>query len=449
MSESSTDLIEIIEGLASEALFKEACDICAGKTWYFGNQSSDEHAMPFWKMDLDGVPAFDAIWQAARPHCEKLAGRKLRVVRQYANGHTYGLGGQPHRDDDREGTFTLLYYPMPEWKLEWQGETVFHDETGEIDMSVIPRSNRAVFFDARIPHAGRAPSRSCPALRVTVAFKLEPAGDEELPTGPPAVPPPVRIAEVERDGARRVYHIHADAEHVAAQVAGRLQEMAKTMRLPGFRPGKIPLDFLESRYGARTRSELVGQLGLQTAERLFAAGGLPASLQLTNGADVGDVEFRLEVTHLPDLPDVGAADWKLERLAVSEAILAETGLTAVDASELLAQHLHLQVLDRLHATYQFPVAAPLVERELETIRSKANAQPGSDEDQSALLQELREIAERRVKLGAVVLELARRHRLGVADHDPAIESRVIAWLISQAQVTERPATPEEMLDLAG
>ncbi|MEO7099186.1 MAG: trigger factor [Luteolibacter sp.] len=447
MSESRTDLIEIIEGLASEALFKEACEICAGKGWYFGNRSSDEHAMPFWKMDLDGVPAFDAIWQAARPHCEKLAGRKLRVVRQYGNGHTYGLGGQPHLDDDREGTFTLLYYPMPEWKPEWQGETVFHDETGEIDMSVTPRPNRAVFFDARIPHAGRAPSRSCPALRVTVAFKLEPAENDDRPAASP--PEPVRIAELERKGAQRVYQIHADAEHVAAQVAGRLQEMAKTLRLPGFRPGKIPLDFLESRYGARTRSELVGQLGLQTAERLFAAGGLPASLQLTNGADSGDVEFRLEVTHLPDLPEAGAEHWKLERLTTSEAALAETGLTAADASELLSQHLHLQALDHLHATYQFPVAAPLVERELEVIQLAANALPENEEDKKNLLLELREIAERRVKLGAVVLELARRHRLAAADHDPMIESRVIAWLISQAQVTERPATLDELLDLAG
>lgn len=446
MSESQIDLIEVIESLASETLFREACEICAGKGWYFGNHSSDEHAVPFWKMDLDGMPVFDAIWQAARAHCEKLAGRKLRVVRQYANGHTYGLGGQPHRDDDREGTYTLLYYPMPEWKPEWQGETVFHDETGEIDMSVTPRSNRAVFFDARIPHAGRAPSRSCPELRVTVAFKLEPAENDDLPVTAPAAS--VRITELEREGIRRVYHIHADAAHVAGQVAERLQEMAKTLRLPGFRPGKIPMDFLESRYGARTRAELVGRLGLQTTERLLAAGGLPASLQLTSGADSGDVEFRLAVTHLPDLPEPGAEHWELERLTLSEAVLQKTGLTAADASGLLTQHLHLQALDHLHATYQFPVAAPLVERELEAIQLAANAQPENEEDRKALLLELREIAERRVKLGAVVLELARRHRLGAAEHDPALEGRVIAWLISQTQVTERPATPEELLDLA-
>jgi Rps23 Pro-64 3,4-dihydroxylase Tpa1-like proline 4-hydroxylase len=64
---------------------------------------------------------------------------------------------------------------MPEWRLEWDGETVFFDAKGEVMAGVRPAPNRAVIFDSRIPHAGRAPSRACTALRVTVAFKLEPA----------------------------------------------------------------------------------------------------------------------------------------------------------------------------------------------------------------------------------------------------------------------------------
>jgi len=38
----------------------------------------------------------------------------LTVLRQYANGHTYGQGGLLHHDDKRPDTYTLLYYPMPE-----------------------------------------------------------------------------------------------------------------------------------------------------------------------------------------------------------------------------------------------------------------------------------------------------------------------------------------------
>jgi hypothetical protein len=50
---------------------------------------------------------------------------------------------------------------------------VFFNANGEIVQAVHPRPNRAVLFDSRIIHAGRAPSRSCTTLRVRVAYKLE------------------------------------------------------------------------------------------------------------------------------------------------------------------------------------------------------------------------------------------------------------------------------------
>src|ERR1700712_5550157 len=146
----------VFDNLAPAELFSQAVETCAGKRWYFGHGSHGVDNLPFWKMDLDGDAAFEAIWQQAKERCEALAGAKLQVIRQYANGHTYGLGGKPHLDDVRPGSFTLLYYPIEEWKDGWDGETVFFDGEGEIASAVRPRPNRAVFFDSRILNAGRA-----------------------------------------------------------------------------------------------------------------------------------------------------------------------------------------------------------------------------------------------------------------------------------------------------
>lgn len=446
MSETRSELIELIDRLAPDELFAAACGVCAGTGWYFGNLSTDEHAMPFWKMDLEGNPVFDAIWEAARPHCEKLAGRSLRVVRQYANGHTSGLGGQPHRVDDREGAYTLLYYPMAVWKPEWQGETVFHDETtGEIEMSVSPRPNRAVFFDARIPHAGRAPSRGCPALRVSVAYEIEAVDGHEAAAIDPGNP--VSITELERVGIGRVYRIHVDAAHISALVSERLQDLAKTLRVPGYRPGKIPTEFLVSRYGARTRTEILRRLGVQASDLLLAKGCITASLQMVDGESCGDAEFRLAVTHLPDLPESGAEHWEIERLTASDAVCKKAGLDAEVAGELLTRHLHMQVLDRLNEAYRFPIAAPLIERELDEIRKAMGAQSTNDEDREEFLSELRGIAERRVRLGAVLVELARRHHIDA--NGSSLEGRVIMWLVSKSSVNERNVTSNELLEITG
>ena len=169
-------VFRIFSELVPPALHQAAWVACERPCWAFGHQSNEAKTLPFWKMDLDGVEAISAVWRDAQPRCEAIAACALKVVRQYANGHTFGQGGRPHFDDSRAGTYTLLYYPVPEWRPEWEGETVFYHRNGEIAKAVLPAPNRAVFFDSRLPHAGRPPSRFVGGLRVTLAFKLEAAG---------------------------------------------------------------------------------------------------------------------------------------------------------------------------------------------------------------------------------------------------------------------------------
>src|SRR5256885_827095 len=138
-------VFEVLDDLTPADLFDAAKTICAGAGWYFGHGTYDADEARFWKMDLDGNATFDAIWLQMKARCEAIAGAPLRAIRQYANGHTYGLGGAAHLDDVRPGSYTLLYYPMPEWKDGWDGETVFFDGAGEIAAAVRPRPNRAVF----------------------------------------------------------------------------------------------------------------------------------------------------------------------------------------------------------------------------------------------------------------------------------------------------------------
>lgn len=171
----SQPVLQIINDLVPEEVRADAWAYLMSGQWRFGSGSTSTAAQRFWHMDLNGVEVFDEIWELAQPMCEQVAGRKLRVIRQYANGHTYGLGGGVHTDDSRPGTHTLLYYPMDEWQRDWEGDTVYYTAAGEIYASVLPAPNRAILFDARIPHHGRAPSRLFTGLRVTVAFKLEAA----------------------------------------------------------------------------------------------------------------------------------------------------------------------------------------------------------------------------------------------------------------------------------
>lgn len=95
----------------------------------------------------------------------------------YANGQVANQPGHIHIDCDAPGWLTALAYIHPEWRPEWEGETMFYDQAREeILRAVVPRPGRLVLFDARIPHAGRPPGRWCPRMRVSIAFKLRPKG---------------------------------------------------------------------------------------------------------------------------------------------------------------------------------------------------------------------------------------------------------------------------------
>ena len=419
-------VLEIIEDLAGAELHERACGVCSGKGWYFGHGSHDHDAVPFWKMDLDGDAVFDEIWGNVRERCEALAGGPLRVVRQYANGHTYGLGGKPHPDDVRPGSYTLLYYPMAEWQDGWDGETVFFDEHGEIALAVRPRPNRAVFFDSRILHAGRAPSRACPALRVTVAYKLERA--DIAGEAPPAAHTEWSVDEVSRQGATRVWRVRLSASMMQRLMSERLEEIARTVRLPGFRPGKIPAAVIQERYGAKAQAEVLERVASQAGAHVLARGGIASDMKASHQG--GGVEFLVTATHLPDLPEFDPETIELERLTSHDPAHAEA----------LAGHLRQQVLDRLDAAFDFPLASAMVDREYAAIRAAAAQQGSVTEEIEA---ELKVIAERRVRLGAVVTELARRWELG----RDRLEDRVVERILQLARVRERAATAEELADL--
>ena len=50
------------------------------------------------------------------------------------------------------------------------------------------------------------------------------------------------------------------AERLNGVVGQRLQEIARTAKLHGFRPGRIPPKIIEQRFGPRVRDEALGDL---------------------------------------------------------------------------------------------------------------------------------------------------------------------------------------------
>jgi hypothetical protein len=361
------------------------------------------------------------------------------------------LGGEPHRDDTRAGTFTLLYYPNPEWKSGWDGETVFYEQSGEIAFSVLLRPNRAVFFDSRILHAGRAPSRICTALRVSVAYKLEAAIAPPRPRmedagqihAVRAAGPSEGLETLQVDGAKRLYRARIAETEVLRAVEDRLTELAVRLRLPGFRPGRIPNSVLHQRYGAQARAAVLKRLAVGVALRELPAGSVASACDLLAGAESGEMVIALAATHLPDLPELDYSALKISRIVVVD------GDPSPEEAAFARDHWKSQVLDRLDAAYPIPLFPGLIDRELAAILKVAESSgsiPGGAEERQALEAEFRKIAERRLRLGVVVTELARRLGMQAAD-GAGLEDRVLERLAEQAAVTELRMAAKDLREM--
>ena len=112
--------------------------------------------------------------------------------------------------------------------------------------------------------------------------------------------------------------INLPADRLQDQVGGRLREIARTARIKGFRPGKVPARVIEQRFGQQVRGEVVDGLlreGFDNAvrENELRIAGQPKI------EPAGDDELAYVATFevVPDFGDVDVSGLKVER-AVAE-----------------------------------------------------------------------------------------------------------------------------------
>lgn len=89
--------------------------------------------------------------------------------RIYFNAHTFGLDPRPHRDD---GDFTMIYYPLMEWRKDWGGGTIiWNEDDTKIEKHVAYTGNRLMVFPANRLHQAQPVHIDCFRLRSCIVFK--------------------------------------------------------------------------------------------------------------------------------------------------------------------------------------------------------------------------------------------------------------------------------------
>ena len=143
----------------------------------------------------------------------------------------------------------------------------------------------------------------------------------------------MQVNETLSDGLRRGFTVTLPGADIETRRAQRLTELSRTLRLPGFRPGKVPMPIIRQRYGTAVSAEVLEESVSEATRQVLTDRGLRPALQPkveivtedpTNAA-VRDIEFKLEMELLPDipLPDFAALQLNRRKAEVSDESLSE------------------------------------------------------------------------------------------------------------------------------
>jgi trigger factor len=143
----------------------------------------------------------------------------------------------------------------------------------------------------------------------------------------------MQVTETLSEGLKRSYAVTVPAAEIESRTKTKLDEIGKSLRLPGFRPGKVPANLVRQRYGNAVIAEIMQDAVNNAAERVVEDGKLrPAGqprISLANepriGGAIQDLEIKVDLEVLPDiaLPDLSAISLVKLRAEPSDETIAK------------------------------------------------------------------------------------------------------------------------------
>jgi trigger factor len=131
----------------------------------------------------------------------------------------------------------------------------------------------------------------------------------------------MKTVETENEGLKRAYKLIIPAKDIDARVDGEVKRIAPTVRMPGFRPGKVPPNLIRKMHGEALMRDALNTAVQDSVQKLLTDKNLRPAMQpeveLDESYETGkDAEINIRLETLPDVPTPKIDGLKLERLAV-------------------------------------------------------------------------------------------------------------------------------------
>ena len=134
----------------------------------------------------------------------------------------------------------------------------------------------------------------------------------------------MQIVETANEGLKRAYTVTIPADEITARIEGEVTKIAPQMKMPGFRPGKVPANLVKKMHGAQLHQDALNTSVREAMDQLVAEQQLRPAMQpnvaLGEGYAQGrDLEFTVDLEVLPQIDTPSTDGLKLDKLVVPVA----------------------------------------------------------------------------------------------------------------------------------
>ena len=141
----------------------------------------------------------------------------------------------------------------------------------------------------------------------------------------------MQTVETLNEGLKRAFRITIPAKDIDARVDQELKKVAPQVRMPGFRPGKVPANLIRKMHGPALQQQALNEAVQDGVQKLMSEQNIRPAMQpevaLEEGGDAGtDAVITVALEALPDVPEAKIEGLKIERLTV------EADEAAIDAA---------------------------------------------------------------------------------------------------------------------
>ena len=148
----------------------------------------------------------------------------------------------------------------------------------------------------------------------------------------------MKTVEMENQGLKRAFMLTIPAEDIEARVDQEVKRIAPQVRMPGFRPGKVPPNLIRKMHGEALQRDALNGAVQEGVQQLLQEKNVRPALQpqveLDDRYEPGkDAEVHVRLEALPEVPPADINGLKLERLTVE----ADDGAVDEQLQQLASQ----------------------------------------------------------------------------------------------------------------